>query len=150
MVTTMLRFLPHRAVRVARLTVWLGCAIGIPGLLLCLASVSLLQFGAAFDIGVEALVLSIWSFTFLVLVSIGFGVIGELALRVTHWSTFQALLFVHHRVFPIAPKPTQKHVPTSRLQFAGAGPSWRLPLVTSDRTPGCPCITTATRSSIPL
>lgn len=146
----MLRFLPRRAMRVARLTVWLGCAIGIPGLLLSLASVGLLQFGAAFDIGVGALVLSIWSFTFLVLASIGFGVIGELALRFTHWATFQALLFVHHRVFPTGPTPPGKLAQTNQLYSAGAGPSWRLPLVTSDRTPGYPCITTATRSSIPL
>ena len=134
-----------------KIKVWFAFAFAIPGSFLLIASVCLLQFGDLFNLRVNSLVLSIWSFTFLVLMLIGCGALGELALQFTHWLTMRSLSIVQEFGFsPTASRPHRTHVQQDPLGLSrqpALEQSWRLPLISNDKTSGNTSISIAPRSS---
>ena len=121
-----------------QINLWFAFAFAIPALFLLITSIFLIRFGSLFGLDVNSLVLSIWSFTFLVLMLIGCGALGELILHFTHWITIGLLSLVGRLgLSPIAPRPDQMpppRVPSGSLPGCELSHSWRLPLKSTDKT----------------
>lgn len=133
-----------------RVSTWFALAFAIPGSFLIIASACLLRLGDLFNVRVHSLVLSIWSFTFLVLTLIGCGALGDLALQFTHYVTMRSLMLVQRFCFPsTAPKQHGKPALQGQLPLPGHFvplQSWRLPLVSNEQTAGNTSISIAPRS----
>ena len=123
-----------------KIKVWFAFAFAIPGSFLLITSILLIRFGSLFSLDVNSLVLSIWSFTFLVLMLIGCGALGELVLHFTHWITIGLLSLVERLgLSPIAARPDQMRPPRpppDSLSRCELPHSWRLPLKSTDKTSG--------------
>ena len=121
--------------RFGAIAFWVLCACAIPGTFLFIISLLLLGAGTAIDFGVEAMVLSIWSLTFLMVALLLSGSIGDLLLQFSHWATLAVLLCVQSCVFPIAPTPREKPPPSTQGVNPGRGVNvWRLPKGAIDKT----------------
>ena len=121
--------------RFGAIAFWVLCACAIPGAFLFIISLFLLGAGTAIDFGVEAMVLSIWSLTFLMVALLLSGSIGDLLLQFSHWATLEMLLLVQSWVFPTGAMQPRRPPPGGQCQHScRVVNAWRLPKGAIDRT----------------